>query len=295
MSTTAPHISFKPHVPPKSTGVLKSGALRLAYGQLESQFGDLRLPPGPGPHRIMVLVHGGAWRAPYHLDQMDLLAEDLTARSFATWNVEYRRVGQPGGGWPGTFHDVSLAADHLREMAPAFGLDLTRVIAIGHSAGGHLALWLAARHRLPPGSTLVVSGNPLPLAGVIAQAGIPDLRRMWEERPMFAGDLRGLSGGNPSEVPDHYAQASPITLLPLGVPQVLVHGTEDKVVPIAFSRSYVEAAKAAGDQASLIELPGVDHFAVLFPDTAPWAPTVQAIMSLFGPPPGQSDVTGRGA
>src|SRR5579875_2539599 len=123
---------------------------RIFYGDDdEVQFGDLRLPSGPGPHPVVMTIHGGFWRAAFDLQYMGLICNALRGAGIATWNVEYRRVGQPGGGWPGTFRDVARAADHLRALAPRYSLDLARVVALGHSAGGHLALWLAARPRIP--------------------------------------------------------------------------------------------------------------------------------------------------
>ena len=132
-------------------------ALRLAYGPGAFQFGDLRLPAGPGPHPTVVLIHGGYWRARYGLKLMTGLAKDLAARGYAAWNIEYRRVGDPGGGWPGTLLDVALATDYLRKLAITYSLNLQKVVAIGHSAGGHLALWLVARPRIP----LFVHTSPL--------------------------------------------------------------------------------------------------------------------------------------
>ena len=121
---------------------------RIAYGPGPQQFGELRLPDGAGPHPVVIVVHGGCWLAEYDLGYMSSLAAALTADGVATWSIEYRRVGDDGGGWPGTFDDVGAAADHLREIAAEHELDLERVVAVGHSAGGHLALWLAARHGL---------------------------------------------------------------------------------------------------------------------------------------------------
>ena len=122
---------------------------RLKYGPEDLQFGDLYLPNQQGSHPVVILIHGGYWRARYGLDLMNDLAVDLAKRGYAAWNIEYRRVGNPGGGWPGTFQDVALATDYLRKLAPSYTLDLTKVVPIGHSAGGHLAFWLAARPRIP--------------------------------------------------------------------------------------------------------------------------------------------------
>ena len=172
---------------------------RLPYGPDPLQFGELRLPAGPGPHPVAVVIHGGCWLAEYDLGYMSGLAAALAEAGIATWSVEYRRVGDDGGGWPGTFADVAAAADSLRELAGARDLDLTRVVAVGHSAGGHLALWLAARHRLAPDDPLR-GQPPLPLAGVVALAGIPDLASYAAPEGCGAA-VAELLGGQPADVP----------------------------------------------------------------------------------------------
>ena len=142
---------------------------RIAYGADRWQFGDLRLPAGPGPHPVVITIHGGFWRARYGLDYLRYVAAALSAAGLATWNIEYRRIGNAGGGWPGTFLDVAAAADHVRALATTYPLELGRVVALGHSAGGHLAYWLAGRHHITPGSPLYAN-EPLPLAGAVALA-----------------------------------------------------------------------------------------------------------------------------
>lgn len=256
-------------------------SIRIAYGPGEWQFGDLRLPDGAGPHPVALVIHGGFWRVRYGLDLMDRLSEDFTARGLATWNIEYRRVGHEDGGWPGTLTDVARAADHLRALAPDYRLDLSRVVSIGHSAGGHLALWLAARHCLPAGSAVTTTADPLRLRGAISLAGVCDLELMWavrqEESPVAA-----FLEGTPAEQPERYALASPVRLLPLGVPQVLVHGTADTTVPLQVSARYREAAAAAGDDVTLVELPGVEHMKVIDPTSEAWPPIAHAMMHLVG-------------
>ncbi len=287
-------------------------AIRLAYGPGAFQFGDLRLPTGPGPHPTVVLIHGGYWRSRYGLKLMTGLAKDLAARGYAAWNIEYRRVGNSGGGWPGTFLDVARAADYLREIAPHYALDLRRVVPIGHSAGGHLALWLAGRPRIPAGDPLAgsnlkealhpcgensvpvgarvvgsgreglygtLSGGqvcPLVPAGAISLAGVVDLALAWQLHLSMDAVVE-LLGGTPDEVPERYAATSPAALLPLGVPQVLFHGTADVHVPIEVSRTYAKAALAANDPVTYIELPGVDHFDVIDPRSGAWAKTIEAL------------------
>ena len=276
-----------------SVGTGSGEVIRSAYGSDPNQFGDLRLPVGAGPHPVVILIHGGFWRARFGLDLMDGLGEDLAGRGIASWNLEYRRVGQAGGGWPGTLGDVAQAADHLAGLAARYGLDLTRVVALGHSAGGQLALWLAARRRLPvdalpdgtPAFAEVKAGASLtcPVAGAISLAGVVDLAEAWR-RNLGAGAVAELLGGGPAEAPARYAVASPIALLPIGVPQVLIHGTADDRVPVELSRTYAAAALAAGDDARLRELSGVDHFAVIDPASPAWAIIVEELTALLTPP-----------
>nr|WP_236588218.1 alpha/beta hydrolase [Tumebacillus amylolyticus] len=240
----------------------------------------MRLPEGAGPHPVVLIIHGGFWYAQYGLDQMDIMAEDFRARGYASWNIEYRRIGHEGGAYPGTLLDVGAAADHLHEVAASYPLDLSRVVALGHSAGGHLALWLAGRHQLPVDSELAVT-TPLRLKGVLSLAGANDLHHMWEVRQENS-PVVALLGGTPAEFPERYAQASPAQLLPFGVPQVLVHGTEDKHVPVALSTDYLPKAQAAGDSVELIELSGVEHFKVIDPTSEAWPPIVEALRKLIG-------------
>jgi acetyl esterase/lipase len=253
--------------------------LRLAYDAGEFQFGELYLPGGPGPYPVAIVIHGGYWRARYGLDLMNGLGADLARRGIAAWNIEYRRVGNPGGGWPGTFLDVARAADYLREIAASYELDLRKVVPIGHSAGGHLALWLAARRRLPASSTLSPRNEPLALAGAISLAGVLDLALAY--RLHLSNDaVVELLGTTLTERPERYAETSPAALLPLGLPQVLIHGTADENVPIQVSREYAAAARAAGDPIEFFEPAGVDHFDVINAGSEIWAWTVQKLQAL---------------
>ncbi|MFN8523698.1 MAG: alpha/beta hydrolase [Chloroflexota bacterium] len=248
---------------------------RLSYGELPQQFGDLRLPAGPGPHPVVAAIHGGYWRAQIDLTYYGHLCAALTTLGYATWNIEYRRVGHAGGGWPGTFLDVAAGVDHLGALATRFPLDLDRVVLVGHSAGGHLALWNAARRKMPAGDPLG-SANPLPLRGVVSLAGLTDLRRGYEQS-LGGAIIERLLGGTPTEQPERYVAASPIELLPLGVRQVLLHGTADLNVPIEQSTAYAARARTAGDQVELFELPGADHFVIVDPRTADWQAVPRAI------------------
>jgi acetyl esterase/lipase len=225
---------------------------RIHYGSDQFQFADLRLPAGNGPHPVLIVIHGGFWRAKYDLEYIAPTCEAFTAGGVATWNIEYRRIGHPGGGWHGTLDDVAAAQDYLQSVAPRFHLDINRVTAIGHSAGGHLALWLGSRKRA--------------LKGAIALAGVVDLRRAWE-LGLSNNVVRDFLGGSPEEVPDRYQFASPIERLPLGIPQKLFHGTKDPNVPHEISERYVRTAHLRGDDAELITLDDVGHFELVDPRT----------------------------
>jgi acetyl esterase/lipase len=252
---------------------------RIAYGAGEHQFGELRLPAGPGPHPLAITVHGGFWRARYGLAYFGHCCAALADAGIASWNIEYRRIGHEGGGWPGTFQDVGAAADYVRQLAHSYALDLGRVVVSGHSAGGHLALWLAARGRLPASSPLV-SAEPLALRGVVGLAALADLHLAWE-LGLSERVVGELLGGGPEHYPERYALTSPAELLPLGLPQVLLHGTLDEPVPIAVARSYVAAAQARGDAARLVELPGAGHFELVDPRTREWGLVLAALRAML--------------
>jgi acetyl esterase/lipase len=241
---------------------------RYSYGERRDQFGELVLPGGTGPFPVVVLIHGGFWRARYHLRLEHALVADLTARGFATWNLEYRRLGfRSRGGWPATFEDVAAGIDRLGRLEES--LDTARIYAVGHSAGGHLAFWAAARPGLPVGAP---GAEPsIRLAGAVAQAGVVDLREAFR-LGLSRGVARTLMGGPPGKLPQRYDAASPIERLPLKVPQLLVHGEADDVVPPAIARRYHERASAAGDPCKLVMLPGVGHMEHLDPTTSAWAP-----------------------
>lgn len=250
---------------------------RIPYSDDPAQFGDLYLPVGEGPHPLVVVIHGGCWRAQYDLHPLGSMCGALRAQGVAVWNLEYRRLGN-GGGWPGTFHDVAAGVDLLRSLAHRFALDLLRIVAVGHSAGGHLALWLAGRHRLPAESPLSVN-DPLPVRGVVALAAIPDLvaGARWNLCGTACVDLMG---GTVDDFPERYRQASPVELLPLGVPQWHLVGGHDEIVPPAFLEAHVAVA-AQHDPVRLEILPRAAHFEVVFPGAACWPSVQHAILSLM--------------
>ena len=252
---------------------------RIPYGSDPLQFGELRVPEGPGPHPVVIVVHGGFWRAAYNLDHISHLCVALNKAGLATWSLEYRRIGNEGGGWPGTFQDVAAGTDHLRNIAAKYRLDLNRVVAVGHSAGGHLVLWLGARKKLPESSALFTR-NPLPLRGIVSLAGVSDLKHGYELKlsNTVVGDLMG---GGPDAVGDRYAQGSPIELVPLGVPQRLIHGNRDTNVPIEISTRYFDAAKGRGDNVAMIPLEGARHFELIDPRTKEFETVRQTILDLL--------------
>jgi acetyl esterase/lipase len=227
-----------------------------AYGPQRDQVADLRLPAGERPHPVVVLIHGGAWRANWERDLMDAVAVDLSDRGYATWNLEYRRVAS-GGGWPATCADTAAGIDALAALGAR--LDLGRVVLLGHSAGGHLAAWAAAREdaRVKP-------------ALVFSLAGVLDLVE-GANRGVYERAVEELMDGLPADRPAEYAAASPAELLPLGVPQLLLHGLLDLADNVEMNRGYAERARAAGDQVEMVELPGADHFDVIEPGTEAWA------------------------
>jgi acetyl esterase/lipase len=256
---------------------------RVAYGSDSSQYGELRVPPGPGPHPVAVLIHGGCFKAAYAtLRDLAPMGDALKAAGIATWNVEYRRIGEPGGGWPGTYLDVGSAVDHLRVLARQHALDLSRIVIIGHSAGGHLAMWAAARARVPAGSA-IHSENPLPARGVLNLAGPLDLRANIAGYEGLCRDavITGLLGGAPAAVPERYAHASPMRLLPLEVPQVLLMGEHEDFVPRPLAEAYARAAAEAGDRVRLIVIPHVGHFEIASPRATTWPRVESVIQSLL--------------
>lgn len=250
---------------------------RHQYGADASQFGQLYLPRGGATHPVVVVIHGGFWRAAYDLSLGTPLAEDLAGRGYAAWNLEYRRVGN-GGGWPATLQDVAAGIDLLADLvAGGSPLDLSRVATLGHSAGGHLAVWAAARPGLPadaPGADPKVV-----LSGALSQAGVLDLRRAAEEQ-LGGGATQELLGGGPEEVPERYVVASPVLRVPLGVPVVCVHGRGDTNVPPSQSADYARAATAAGDGVDVVEVDG-DHFTLIDVHDEAWATTVERLPGLL--------------
>ncbi len=232
---------------------------RIIYGPLPEQIGNLRIPAGAGKFPVVVLIHGGCWLADYDLSYMEPLASALTEQGYVTWNIEYRRLGDPDGGWPGTFSDVRKAAQFLDTLAIRYPLDLGRVSVVGHSSGGQLALWMAAesKHR--------GSNSAIQLRSVVSLAGITDLRTYRNGPPGSChSGVDELLGGSPALYADRYENASPLERLPLGVRQFFIQGRRDDVVDNDSVIRYVKAARKAGDSVQLLNLDG-GHFDVVMP------------------------------
>lgn len=243
---------------------LPNASRTLRYGPAEGQEADLHLPAGATRPPVVCLLHGGFWRMPYGREEFDPVARDLASRGFAVWNMEYRRLGAPEGGWPGTLLDVAAGIDHLASLvAEGVRLDLRRVVAVGHSAGGHLALWSSARRGKPGVLRTPVRIRPAAAAGL---AAIVDLAFAFAVNA-GNGAVGQMLGGSPDEQPARYAEASPIALLPLGVDQLIVHGAADEALPVEMARTYQRAAVASGDNVLYAELPRAGHMDYLDPNS----------------------------
>ena len=239
---------------------------RLPYGTDAHQFADLRLPQGKGPHPVVMNIHGGYWRNKYDLTHAGHLCAALTQKDLATWNLEYRRVGDPGGAWPGTFEDILSGYRHIAQIAKHYHLDPEKIVVMGHSAGGQLALCLAAHQ---PHITRAIS-----LAGVV------DLQRAYDLHLSQDAVVEFL-GGTPGEVPDHYHEADPLQLAIPGARQWLLHGTEDDVVPPDFSSKYVETKQKRGENANLLAIPKAGHFELIDPRSEAWKKVEETVMRLL--------------
>ena len=262
-------------------------ARHVAYGPDPLQAGELWLPHAPGPHALVVVIHGGCWRADLPgLELQRPLAEALAHRGWAVWNIEYRRIGHEGGAFPGTFTDVAQAIDAVRGFAAAEHLDLSRVVFMGHSAGGHLAVWAGARPRLPRSSALWAA-DPLVPRAVVSLAGIDDLEAYHATGPDACGgpgvveslvDLKGRGAGA-------WADTSPPRLLPTGLRQLVVSGAHDPIVPPRFGEAYAAAARQAGDPVEEIIFPEAGHFELIDPGSTAWAKLFPMLAALAAPHP----------
>ncbi len=257
---------------------------RATYGPDSLHFGELRLPATPPPtggYPIAVIIHGGCWQAAYAVDHIAHVAAALTRDGVATWAIEYRRVGDPGGGWPGTFDDVTRGVAHVAALAATHRLDLTRRVLVGHSAGGQLAIRAAGA---PP---LLAAGPSVPalppLRGVVALAPITDLRSYGAARGSCNVAVPLLLGGSPVDVPERYAAVSPAELPVPAVPLRLIHGSRDPIVPVAQSTLFAARGRAAGGDVQVAIVDGAGHFDLIAPFAPAWTAVRQAVLALVAP------------
>ena len=251
---------------------------RVGYGDGPLQFGQLYLPEGPGPHPVLAFVHGGCFLSVYDIEHSVPFARAMADEGWAVWSLEYRRVGDEGGGWPGTFLDVGAGLDHLRTLAEEHPLDLHRLVVGGHSAGGTLALWAAGRPRIPSDSPLHVE-DPVRPGAVFGLAAVGDLEAA-QMLGVCGAVVDRLMGGAPVDVPHRYAAASPMQLVPLDVPVTSVVGLLDGWTPPALS--WVHRARAVGmDDVTVVELPASGHFEMIAPPTPTWTRVVDALRRTF--------------
>jgi len=238
---------------------------RLPYGTDPNQFGDLRLPKATGPFSVVLNIHGGFWRAQYDLSHAGHLCAALTTKGLATWNIEYRRVGNPGGGWPGTFEDVAAAYRFLPQIAKRYNLDTAKNVVMGHSAGGQLALCLAAHETT--------------VKRAVSLAGVLDLQQAFDLH-LSNDAVVAFLGGKPKDVPEHYHEADPMQLK-IAATQWLIHGAADDVVPAFFSRNYAEKKKESGEDVHYSEISTAGHFDLIDPRSAAWPRVENTVMHLL--------------
>ena len=238
---------------------------RIAYGSDPNQFGDLRLPAAKRAFPVAINIHGGFWRSRYDLSHAGHLCASLTTKGIATWNIEYRRVGNAGGGWPGTFEDLLLGVKFLESIAWKYHLDLKHMVVLGHSAGGQLALCLASRLK--------------GFRGVVSLAGVCDLRRAWELK-LSNNAVGEFLDGSPEQVPEHYREASPIEI-PIAISQRILHGRDDDVVPVELSRSYAEKKTKQGEHVQFTEIAQAGHFELIDPRSKAWEIVEHAVLGLI--------------
>lgn len=238
--------------------------VRISYGAAAPQFGDLRLPKGNGPHPVVMNIHGGFWRNKYDLTHAGHLCAALAEKGIATWNLEYRRVGDEGGAWPGSFEDILNGYRFIPELMKRYHLATDRAAVMGHSAGGQLALCLAAHDST--------------VKHAISLAGVVDLRRAWHLH-LSADAVVEFLGGVPDQVPEHYKEADPLELSMPRVNQWLIHGSDDETVPVEFARTYEHEKKKSREDVHLVEIPNAGHFELIDPRSTAWRKVEEIIQT----------------
>jgi acetyl esterase/lipase len=255
-----------------------------AYGKAPSQYAELFIPAGHGPFPVAVLVHGGCWTKDFGgIGQLRNMAGALATRGIAVWNVEYRRVDEDGGGYPGTYQDINAALDMLASQAPKQGLDLARIVAVGHSAGGQLVQWVAGRSRIAPSSPLF-QAQPLPVRQIVSLGGLADLRR---EQALIKSscerDMVDLTGLPSATRPDVFSDTNAAELMPNGSHTVLITGELDTVSPPRVAHDYAARAGAAGDRADVVILPGASHYDEVATSSPAWSTVLGVIEQAVKP------------
>ncbi|WP_379789608.1 alpha/beta hydrolase family protein [Massilia pinisoli] len=258
-------------------------AVTLHYGAAPSQYAELFLPPGKGPFPVAVLVHGGCWTKAFGgITQLRNMAGALAARGIAVWNVEYRRVDEAGGGYPGTYQDMNAALDLLARTARDHPLDLDRLVAVGHSAGGQLVQWLAARPRIPATSPLY-QAHPVPVRQVVSLGGLADLRREAALlKTSCERDIVELAGTPSAARPDVFADTNAGDLMPNGSRTILITGELDTISPPRVAHDFAARARAAGDAAEVVILPGASHYDEVAATSGAWPRVLRAIEAALG-------------
>jgi acetyl esterase/lipase len=270
-----PDLLERPRPQPNST---------VRYGNDPLQVVDVWQPEGPGPYPTVLMIHGGCWQTEI-ADRtiMNWIADDLRRRGMAVWNIDYRGVDRPGGGYPGTLLDVTKAADALRDHAAAYRLDISRIVTVGHSAGGHLALWLAARKNLTP-TTIFNPGNPLPIAAAVSLGGLQDLELA--EQPPGSGcgtEVIGQLIGRRISARLHPLNDTSVPRMgPLGIPQALINGNQDRIIPGFYAEEYRRKMAEQGDTVAVRMLDRTGHVELIAPETAAWAAAVEEIEKALG-------------
>lgn len=270
--------------PDLTTRPKKAPTETVRIGDEETDIVDVWLPEGPGPHPVVLMVHGGCWQKSIaDRTLMNYAADAMRAEGLAVWNIEYRGVDEEGGGYPGTFQDVAQAADSMRGYAEEFNLDLSRVAGFGHSAGGHLVTWLAGRKNLPDTSVLA-GGNPLPMVGVVNSGGLADLKASepLTLKSCLADIKNSLTGSASENRPDPLSDTSSDRLLPTGLKIYSVNGERDRIAPPALGDDFTVKAEQAGDEAKAFIIPGEGHVELIAPGSDAFEKQVSLLKEILG-------------